>query len=89
MEGFLIHSLQNITLTSNIKVICSGGHSEEEHSPDMYELMPKSPGLSKNQNLKDRVFQDVFNRKINDLKSTKLLYRLIISPQPTQPHPQI
>ena len=30
--------------------------------------MEKSPGISKNQNLKDKVLQDVYNRKIKDLK---------------------
>ena len=34
----------------------------------MLHLMDKSPGISKNQNLKDRVLQDVYNRKIKDLK---------------------
>ena len=36
--------------------------------PAAMDLMPKSPGISKNQNLKDQVLQDVFNRKIRDLK---------------------
>ena len=31
-------------------------------------IMPKSPGITKNQDLKDQVLQDVFNRKIRDLK---------------------
>ena len=34
----------------------------------MLHLIDKSPGISKNQNLKDRVLQDVYNRKIKDLK---------------------
>ena len=34
----------------------------------MLDLMTISPGISKNQNLKDRVLQDVYNRKIKDLK---------------------
>ena len=35
----------------------------------MIDLMPKSPGISKNQNLKDRVLQEVYNKKIKELKS--------------------
>ena len=35
----------------------------------MFDNLTKSPGISKNQNLKDRVLQDVYNRKIKDLKS--------------------
>ena len=37
----------------------------------MFDNLTKSPGISKNQNLKDRVLQDVYNRKIKDLKSTQ------------------
>ena len=36
------------------------------------DLMPKSPGISKNQDLKDQVLQDVFNRKIRDLKRMQM-----------------
>ena len=35
--------------------------------------MPKSPGITKNQNLKDRVLQEVYNRKIKELISKKCL----------------
>ena len=35
--------------------------------------MPKSPGITKNQNLKDRVLQEVYNRKIKELISKKRL----------------
>ncbi|XP_023337073.1 uncharacterized protein LOC111708053 isoform X2 [Eurytemora carolleeae] len=34
------------------------------------DIMPKSPGISKNQDLKDRVLLDVYNRVIRDLKSS-------------------
>ena len=44
------------------------GEEEAPGPAGMIELMPKSPGISKNQNLKDQVLQDVFNRKIRDLK---------------------
>ena len=37
------------------------------------DLMPKSPGITKNQNLKDRVLQEVYNRKIKELISKKCL----------------
>ena len=33
---------------------------------------PLSPGITKNQDLKDRVLQDVYHRKIKDLKSMPL-----------------
>ena len=33
------------------------------------DFMPQSPAISKNQNLKDRVLQEVYNRKIKDLIS--------------------
>ena len=39
----------------------------------MIDLMPKSPGISKNQNLKDRVLQEVYNKKIKELKSMQHL----------------
>ena len=37
------------------------------------DLMTKSPGITKNQNLKDRVLQEVYNRKIKELISKKRL----------------
>ena len=40
----------------------------------MFDNLTKSPGISKNQNLKDRVLQDVYNRKIKDLKSKAQQY---------------
>lgn len=44
----------------------------EAPGPAGMDLMPKSPGISKNQNLKDQVLQDVFNRKIRDLKRMQM-----------------
>ena len=48
------------------------GEEEAPGPAGMIELMPKSPGISKNQNLKDQVLQDVFNRKIRDLKRMQI-----------------
>ena len=38
---------------------------------------PLSPGITKNQDLKDRVLQDVYHRKIKDLKSMHQLFSCV------------
>ena len=57
-------SLDSVSVT----FIDSRHREAEAPGPAVMDLMPKSPGISKNQNLKDQVLQDVFNRKIRDLK---------------------
>ena len=50
---------------------CNSG--DEDNTMLDLQLMPKSPGISKNQNLKDRVLQEVYNKKIKELKSMQHL----------------
>ena len=41
----------------------------ENKSPNYYYQPPISPGLSKNQDIKDQAYEMVFKRRIDDLKS--------------------